>query len=170
MTDPRRIRRIGVGFLLLGSAIVTSASVLPWAQMEPSTPSVAWSNSFNSFAFFQEALERGEIVAALISWAPSFWLAVVAVAALLDYVKRGWEPRIFCLFWTLIGAFFVCSSAWLFLHPLNEPAGNVGTLDCGLSVALVGYGCAFVGACCYPLSRQQRRMRLREHTVAERMR
>jgi hypothetical protein len=79
-----------------------------------------------------------------------FWLAVVAVAVLVDYVKRGQEPRIFCLFWALLGAFFVCASAWLFLHPFRELANGVRTLDYGLYVALAGYVIAFIGALLLP--------------------
>jgi hypothetical protein len=150
MSDPRKIRRIGAGFLLFGSAIVTGASFLSWAQMYVSAPSAAAPTRFNGFAFFQVALGRGDIVAAFILWGLPFWLAVLAVAVLLNRVKGGQEPRINCLFLALIGAFFVCASAWLFLHPFRELANGVRTLDYGLYVALAGYVFAFIGALLLP--------------------
>jgi len=77
-------------------------------------------------------------------------LAILANAVLLNYVKNGQEPRIFWLVWALMGAFFVCSGAWLFLHPLKASAGGARLLDYGLYVALFGYGFAFIGALLLP--------------------
>jgi hypothetical protein len=140
MLRARETRRIGAGLLLTGALLAGVAPFLPWADGFVPLPLFTWVQSAD-FAFIGEAL----LTTLLYFSGIPLVLAAIAGAVLLERGgAAGLGPRIVSLVFVVLGGLLTLVTGALF------SSLNTSELEYGFYSALLGNGCAFIGAILLP--------------------
>jgi hypothetical protein len=140
MSQARKTRRVGACLLLAGALLAGVAPFLPWADGFVPLPLFTWIQSAD-LAVIGEAL----LTTLLIVWGAPLTLAAIAGAVLLERVgAAGLGPRIVSLVLVALGGLLTLITGALF------SSFNPSALEYGFYGALLGYGCALIGAILLP--------------------